>query len=74
MKTDKEDVQIDLNEAARLTGYSPGHIRNLVYAGELKRLSKTNEAKRKDGVHTRGQKIRISKSEVLAKLGHNKAS
>ncbi len=73
MKND-EDIQIDLNEASRLTGYSAGHIRNLVYAGELKRLSKTNNEKRSDGVHKRGQKIRLSKQEVLAKLGHNKAS
>jgi hypothetical protein len=64
-----EDVQIDLQEAAELTGYSSGYIRNLVYKGNLKRFGKRSDEKKENGILKRGQKIRVSKQELLAKLG-----
>lgn len=72
-KVDHEDVQIDLVEAARLTGYSKEHIRNLVYAGQLHRMSEQSQKLNDDGSLKRGPKIRVSKQEVIAKLGPKSA-
>jgi hypothetical protein len=69
MRRKDEDVQIDLREAADLTGYAIGTLRNMVYKNQLKRFGNRSDEIRSNGVHKRGQKIRVSKQEVMEKLG-----